>query len=654
MHAPAALRQTALPSLAALVTFLCHADAQAADTYSAATATLSIPSLRIGSATYSDVVLTSGRVLKGPSATTPNNTQDTYNPANQQLLIPAVTLGQTTYDNVVATGFTLGSIGSVAQADSYDGGTLTVGSVQVGSTIYNDVVVIPGRIVSVGSGLPTIARDVYSDGQLTIAAVQVGSTVHTNVVITVGSVVSVGGSSQPSTFFDAPVTGLCYSTSPSLTAAATPTDASGNFQYVPGDLVSFWIDGTGGGCLGSTADSPYSVALGSLLPTGSLTTVLGLSAGLASADTLTALNAGSAAQFDVAGLSLGANDINNLDSFIGTEGAILPNGPTDSPEGVDSMFNGIQADTTLAAGGTPAFVTRVAASASTTTSQLEDTVTSNLTAAAAALPDQPATYTIPSTGLLKFTLAANQFVTPLVGTSGALYVRPGASFVYFDGAGHTTQVSNPGSSTISAANLGDDTETGTYATSGNTLTKSLTGVYQSSTSLNGDTYALHQSLVARYVDAHSEIFTGSFTKTFTSGPASGKVFVSGTDVVRSLILTPLTLPLVAGHTVTVDNGCGPGVANVMTFTGNGSPATSVTLTQSCGGLPLTLVPAASMPGILEGTDSSGFITYAGLYGSGLVPGAAFVVIQQAEGSLGTNGNGGLSQWNFGYPITSVR
>jgi hypothetical protein len=654
MHAPAALRHTALPSLAALVTFLCHSGAQAADTYSAATATLSIPTLGIGSATYSNVVLTGGRVLKGPAATAPNNTQDTYNPTNQQLLIPAVTLGQATYHNVVATGFTLGGIGSVAHADSYDGQDLTVGSLQYGNTIYNDVVATPGKLISVGGGLPLAARDVYSNGQLTIPALQAGTRVYTNVVMTVGSVISVGGIAHPSTFFDAPVQGLCYSTNPSLAATATPTDAGGNFQYVAGDLVSFWIDGTGGGCVGSTASSPYSVALGALLPTGSVTSVLSLAAGLPAADALNALNTGSPSLFNVGGLNLAPGDISNLDSFIGSEGAILPTGQGGSADGIDAFFNDVQADTTLAGGGAPAFVTAVPASTATATSALQESASNSMFLAAEDLPNQPSGYSIPSTGLLKFSLATNQYLTPLAGPSGALYVRPGASFVYYDGAGHVTQASNPGDATITAANLGDDTETGTYTISGATIVKTLSGVYLSSTAVNGDTYTLHQSLAARYIDAGTEIFTGTFTKTFTSGPYSGDVFASGKEIINTIVLTPLTLAAVANHTVTVDNGCGPGVSNVMTFTGHGSPATSVTLTQTCGGLPLTLTPAASLPGILEGTDSSGYIVYAGLFGAGLVPGAEFVVLQQAEGSLGSNGNGGLSQWNIGSPITRVQ
>ena len=80
---------------------------------------------------------------------------------------------------------------------------------------------------------------------------------------------------------------------------------------------------------------------------------------------------------------------------------------------------------------------------------------------------------------------------------------------------------------------------------------------------------------------------------------------------------------------------------------------TVTLTQSCGGLPITLT-ASTMPGIVKGTDTSGYIIYVGLYGPAVVPGSQFALIEEAEGSLGTNGNGGNQQWQYSYPFSSVQ
>ena len=71
-----------------------------------------------------------------------------------------------------------------------------------------------------------------------------------------------------------------------------------------------------------------------------------------------------------------------------------------------------------------------------------------------------------------------------------------------------------------------------------------------------------------------------------------------------------------------------------------------------GGLPLILTTSA-VPGLIEGTDTSGYIIYVGLAGSGLVLGARFVLIRESAGSLGSSGNGDPYQWDVGSQILSM-
>ena len=80
-------------------------------------------------------------------------------------------------------------------ADSFDGKTLTVPKVFVGGTLYSDVQLTVGKVLSVEGG---DARNIYdryntANNQLIIPSVAVGGNSYTNVTIEVGSVVSVGG-----------------------------------------------------------------------------------------------------------------------------------------------------------------------------------------------------------------------------------------------------------------------------------------------------------------------------------------------------------------------------------------------------------------------------------------------------------------------------
>ncbi len=159
---------------------------------------LTIPTLEIGVATFSNVVLTIGSIVTPPSGTSPNGFFDTYNPVNNQLTVPAVTSGSNIYFNAVGTVANLTSIGSVIGADKFDGTLLTIPYVLVGATPYFNVVlsVSLANVVAVHGGMPSVSTDQFnaSTGQLTIPAVLVGSHVYTNVILQVAlsNVISLG------------------------------------------------------------------------------------------------------------------------------------------------------------------------------------------------------------------------------------------------------------------------------------------------------------------------------------------------------------------------------------------------------------------------------------------------------------------------------
>lgn len=83
-------------------------------------------------------------------------------------------------------------------ADSYDPvtGSVTVGSVVVGTTRYQAVVLKPATLVSFSTQVTALTEDVFDviTGRLTLRTLSVGGVAYYNVVITVGSVLSVGSS----------------------------------------------------------------------------------------------------------------------------------------------------------------------------------------------------------------------------------------------------------------------------------------------------------------------------------------------------------------------------------------------------------------------------------------------------------------------------
>jgi hypothetical protein len=114
------LRRHARSVTAALVLLLCNAAAWA-DNYDPSNRKLTIPYLTVGGATYSNVVVTVGGVISGPTGTSASGSGDVYDPANRKLIIPRVMVGTNPYYNVVGTVSGLVAIGSVPGADNYDG-----------------------------------------------------------------------------------------------------------------------------------------------------------------------------------------------------------------------------------------------------------------------------------------------------------------------------------------------------------------------------------------------------------------------------------------------------------------------------------------------------------------------------------------------------
>jgi uncharacterized repeat protein (TIGR03803 family) len=168
------------------------------DIYNPTNHQLTIGSVTIGSATYTNMVVAVGTVVTRPEPGTPNGEPDSYDPQTNLLTVKTVDLGPVHYVNGVVTVAGFISCSGVTGADSYGGGVLSISQVQVGPTIYRGVQVALGAVLSVGGGMPTFVPDTYSapNNQLAIPAVQVGGRVYTNVIISVANLLAVSGISS--------------------------------------------------------------------------------------------------------------------------------------------------------------------------------------------------------------------------------------------------------------------------------------------------------------------------------------------------------------------------------------------------------------------------------------------------------------------------
>ena len=200
MHTPSSVRRHASFLSGAAILLLCSSASWAVDSYDPGTRQLRMPSVAIGAATFTDMVVQVGGIVSGPSGSGPKGSEDRYDPIAQQLTVQAVTVGSATYYNVVVTLTGLASVGGVTGADSYAGGELDIASVQVqGGAVYNNVVIDVAGIVSPGGGMPRATLDQYTPGndELTIAAVAANGTVYTNAIVRVGKLLGIGSVDVP-------------------------------------------------------------------------------------------------------------------------------------------------------------------------------------------------------------------------------------------------------------------------------------------------------------------------------------------------------------------------------------------------------------------------------------------------------------------------
>jgi uncharacterized repeat protein (TIGR03803 family) len=184
-----------LPSLLLALVTVAHG----ADRYDPVTNQLTMPSLSVGSATYSNVVVTVARIVSGPTGTSPNSSGDVYttanNPADDLLSIASVYVGDTPYYNLVLEVGGLVWIGNVTGGDTLISNQLRISAVQVDDgASYANVLVTIGQILSTAGGMPSVTEDRYNArlSQLLIPAVQEGSSVYTNVTVAIDKVLSVG------------------------------------------------------------------------------------------------------------------------------------------------------------------------------------------------------------------------------------------------------------------------------------------------------------------------------------------------------------------------------------------------------------------------------------------------------------------------------
>ncbi|MCK6435286.1 MAG: hypothetical protein L6Q68_19975, partial [Aquabacterium sp.] len=72
---------------------------------------------------------------------------------------------------------------------------VTIGTIVVGDTRYNDVVITWGQLLAAGTDPPITSWNSYdpASGRVTLPKVRLGDSTYTNVVVTLAGLVSVGG-----------------------------------------------------------------------------------------------------------------------------------------------------------------------------------------------------------------------------------------------------------------------------------------------------------------------------------------------------------------------------------------------------------------------------------------------------------------------------
>ncbi len=116
-------RRLAHSVTSSLLLLICATSAYA-DTFNFSNRQLSIPSIVIGGATYTNMVVTVGNIVTLPSGTSANGSEDSYDPQTNLLTVQTVVAGPATYHNAVVSVANLVSCDGVTGADSYNGASL--------------------------------------------------------------------------------------------------------------------------------------------------------------------------------------------------------------------------------------------------------------------------------------------------------------------------------------------------------------------------------------------------------------------------------------------------------------------------------------------------------------------------------------------------
>jgi uncharacterized repeat protein (TIGR03803 family) len=178
--------------------------ADAADTY--ANGQLTIPSIIIGNAEYTNVVVTVAGIVVVPTtnlAFGPELVGDVWNPATGELYVASVNVGDVTYENAVVRIGSLVSIGAVTGGGVYAGGSVLLPVVQLlGGPVFTgvQVAVSPQDIRGIAGGMPQVSQNTYDPAThlLTLPVAEYNGRVFTNVTaaVAVNQVQQVSGGPQ--------------------------------------------------------------------------------------------------------------------------------------------------------------------------------------------------------------------------------------------------------------------------------------------------------------------------------------------------------------------------------------------------------------------------------------------------------------------------
>jgi phage baseplate assembly protein gpV len=248
-------------------------------------------------------------------------------------------------------------------------------------------------------------------------------------------------------------------------------------------------------------------------------------------------------------------------------------------------------------------------------------------------------------------------------TSSAFQFTDG-HFVYYDGSGHGVKVRsisaaqslNPITSALTAItpniqNYSGPLETAeqlnfSYAVNGNVVNKTV----DLKTSANVANGTQSDSTTVVYDDGHGAFYTGTYSKNYPNGAVD-----NGTYTGSNIRLTPLTLAMLAGRTISLAApGCPNGVTTLI-FNSTGTQGTS----SNCGGEIATFAAATNVPGLLiktsplsVGSVNDGSILYMGLDGLSVAVGSSLVFVTANNGYVQSNG-ADYPAWGT-FPIVSVK